>query len=382
MEIEILGQPYREWASGGSYLATVLQDSRVDRVVIATAWVRESGMRSLVSGLKALRARGGTADMVVGVDLKGTTRQGLEEARRHVDNLYVVHDPEGRTFHPKVYLATGKEFGYALIGSNNLTAGGLAFNYECAFACTFVPHREPEVMKSINAYVQLLVRDRAICKRVTPAVLARLIKEDWLADEGADRRHRNEDRTRSAAARSSGSEEPLFSASAVEKRKRAVPSNPRRPPTRAPDRTRSRVALAPDTWWKRLGVGDAQRPPQGNPTGVVRLTPPHDRSDRGTFFRRVFFADERWRSARDTNGNRIQIASITVDAEIGGHALGPKAVVVDYGKYRDVRGRATTVLHWGELMEELRATDVTDWYLLVERGPGAYRLLLTPTQPA
>jgi len=32
------------------------------------------------------------------------------------------------------------------------------------------------------------------------------------------------------------------------------------------------MALAPDSWWKRLGAGEAQRLPAGNVTGVVRLT--------------------------------------------------------------------------------------------------------------
>jgi hypothetical protein len=133
---------------------------------------------------------------------------------------------------------------------------------------------------------------------------------------------------------------------------------------------------------KQLGAGDAQHPSAGHPTGVVRLTPPGSAADRATFFRKGFFAGERWRSARDGNNNKIQRAWITFDVRIGNRELGSHRLLVDYGPYRNVRGRATTVLHWGDLMTKLRANDRTDWWLLIERGTATHQLTIMRDEPS
>lgn len=58
-------------------------------------------------------------------------------------------------------------------------------------------------------------------------------------------------------------------------------------------------------------------------------------------------------------------------------------LTVVYRRYREERGRATTVLRWGEdLLQELHSRDVTGWYLLIERGTaGTYRLRIIEKQP-
>ena len=66
-----------------------------------------------------------------------------------------------------MYLAIGKGVGYALIGSNNLTAGGLWHNYETAVLATFDPARESEISEGMQGYASRLLEDKAICKRVT-----------------------------------------------------------------------------------------------------------------------------------------------------------------------------------------------------------------------
>lgn len=390
MKVTLTRQPYLDSASGASFLANAIgSDTELRRVIIASAWVRRSGLLALESELRALRARGGRVTMLVGVDLKGTTRQGLDLARDCTDSLFVVHDPEGRTFHPKLYLAYGGSSGYALVGSHNLTAGGLGFNYECGLACTFDPRKERDLVDEVDGYVRRLVKDKGVCLKVTPQLVGRLQREGWLADEERDRRNRDEDRTKPRGSRG-GRSTPLFSGSTEEKRRHT-------PPRRADGRRRRRsagrrglssrkaaaVALAPDRWAKQLGPGDAQRPPVGNATGVVRLTPPRGIPDRSRFFRHVFFATESWR--RDQiNGKPLDVTTIDADVVIGRRKLGVHSFKVDYADWRDVRGRATATLHWDDLGRDLREThDVVGWYLLLERGAaGAYRITLTKRRPA
>jgi HKD family nuclease len=387
VELGFIGQPYRDWQCGSTFLSDALADPTINRLLVLSAWVRESGLALIAPDLRALRDRGGKVDFFLGVDLKGSTVQGFRLAGELASTISVVHDHSG-TFHPKVYLATGPSVGYALIGSNNLTAGGLSFNYEGALGLRFRTSEKPDFLKSIDLLSKRLSQDKEVCKRLTPALLKRLVAEGWLVDEDRDRRHSREDRARRRPVTPPGSA-PIFGSSRFEKRSKAPPRNQERKSTKSRGSRKAGVSasqrqsvLTPDSWSKKLGVGDAQRSPMGNLTHVVRFTGvPANIKNRARFFRGVFFKDEQWHARRDSVGNRIEVANINVWASISGRDLGLKEVKIDYGAYRDERGRATTVLHWGDLMPDVLDSDLTGHYLLIERGPGAYSLSVSAKQP-
>ena len=253
VDLQVLAQPYRESAAGQTFITNALEDEKVTEVLILTAWVRESGMDLIAPALDVLRARGGTARLLFGVDLKGTSRQGVALAQKHFSDLYVVHDPS-RTFHPKIYLALGARVGYALIGSNNLTAGGLWHNYESAMLATFNPRSGPGYCRRREGYVRKLLDDDAICKRLTRRVVQRLEDEGRLADEASDRRHRVEDRASRRQQRGRGPA-PLFTSSQVEKRSRPAPVRSAPARRRIPSRSRRQLATSIDSWWKKLTAG-------------------------------------------------------------------------------------------------------------------------------
>jgi len=384
VDLKVLAQPYRESVSAGqTFMTSALEDGEVREVLIVSAWLRQSGMQLLVPGLEELRKRRGTARLLFGVDLLGTSHQGVELARKHFTSVHVVHDPSGRTFHPKMYVAVGHGVGYALIGSNNLTAGGLWHNYEGAVIATFDPRREPELVHGVRSYAQRLLDDAAICKRVTQRVFDRLLAEGWLADEARDRKRRNEDRPADGSRGRSGSKDPLFTPSEVDKRSRPAPVRTGPPRRQVSSRARRRLATTPDSWWKRLGAGDAQHLPAGHATGYAELTHVPADQDRATFFRKVFFGAEAWRSSL-RGGRRAELADIQAEVAIGDVDLGRHTMTIAHRPYRKARGRATTVLRWGEtLRKELHDRDVTGWYLLIERADvRTYRLRITPHQPA
>jgi hypothetical protein len=70
--------------------------------------------------------------MAVGIDHGGTSRQGLAYLRKVVDEIVIYHDnsADQRTFHPKLYLFESRSKAIVILGSGNLTAGGLFTNYE------------------------------------------------------------------------------------------------------------------------------------------------------------------------------------------------------------------------------------------------------------
>lgn len=144
MKTRYFSQPLEDQL--GKVLITSLgkiQGSPDAELCIFVAWAKLSGLRLLQPSIAALTGAGGRASIVVGIDQRGTTQEAL---RRIVDigcELHVYHDEPskgafvGRSFHPKLYICRNREYSRVIIGSGNLTAGGLYNNYEWFSDTTF-----------------------------------------------------------------------------------------------------------------------------------------------------------------------------------------------------------------------------------------------------
>ena len=378
----LLIQPYRQSESAATFVTNAIEDPGIDQLLVVTAWLRTSGLHILAPSIGGLRAKPGRADLLVGLDYGGTTRQALDAAVRVFDRVYVVHDIEGRTFHPKLYFARGKSRGYLLIGSNNLTAGGVGFNYEAAIAQQLNLRRADDraLANEIELFATRLLSDAAICKKLTAGLLKRLDHDGWLGDEDRRTAASREDAVGSRRPPTKGS--PIFTRSAVQKRTRPIPPGPSTPARRR--RRPARNSLAPDSWWKKLNNTDVQRPAAGHAVGAVRITRPRGYTiDPATFFRHGLFVREHWNARTDRAGNTIEIAVVEFDCYLERRSLGVRQLRLDWGPHRAARSRATTLLHWDELADVVHQRNLKDWYLLIERGAGRlHRLTLSRRQPA
>ena len=92
-----------------------LADPTITHLSIVSAWAKRSGLARVADRLAAFRARGGAIQMIVGVSEGGATREGLQLAMDLSDSAFVFHDPR-RTFHPKVYMASGPLHRELLVG--------------------------------------------------------------------------------------------------------------------------------------------------------------------------------------------------------------------------------------------------------------------------
>src|SRR4051794_19699736 len=104
MEVSFIGQPFPDAEQLGACISQALNAGDRDAAWIVTAWGKRSGLSRIADDLEAFRARGGRADIILGVDEGGATREGLELALDLFDSVLVFHDPGTRTFHPKVYV--------------------------------------------------------------------------------------------------------------------------------------------------------------------------------------------------------------------------------------------------------------------------------------
>lgn len=108
---------------------------KITRVIISVAFVSESGVQQIE---KELRAYAKQLTVFAGIRNDITSYQGLSLLHSITTKLHTV-DTGSRTviFHPKMYMVRGEGFARLLIGSANLTLGGLNNNIEAGMVIDF-----------------------------------------------------------------------------------------------------------------------------------------------------------------------------------------------------------------------------------------------------
>ena len=130
--MELVRQPARARRLGDLLKAGLAGDWTHFRA--AVAFVKSSGVKHVAEPLASF-ARNGRIDMIVGIDHGGTSYEGLRDLMAAVGpnaRLAVFHNRLPYTFHPKIYLFKSASSAEILVGSGNLTEGGLFTNYEAA----------------------------------------------------------------------------------------------------------------------------------------------------------------------------------------------------------------------------------------------------------
>ena len=144
MDAKILTQPFDGQGDNlavGDKLFELLDSRtpRFDQVWLVSAFVNQKAIIRLSPYIAASRRAGADIHFVVGIDHHATTIEALREILALGTEAKIVKNPRpGHTFHPKIYLfeATGQR-AELLLGSSNLTEGGMFTNYEVAAWLSF-----------------------------------------------------------------------------------------------------------------------------------------------------------------------------------------------------------------------------------------------------
>jgi hypothetical protein len=223
MSLQFLVQPHAEFRLG-DFLTRGLVDPKWTAFRAAVAFVKQSGTKHIRESLAEFSARGGFATISAGIDSGVTSAEGLSDlviGTRPNGRLFVFHNANSSTFHPKVYLFRNAVNAEVLVGSGNLTEGGLFTNYEAGLVA--------QLDLAIDAHRTLLEQiERALDTWSTPAyglcyaademLIRRLVESGELPDEAHTRTV--EDKSGRAVADGQGNIESLF-------RRFAVPSAPK-----------------------------------------------------------------------------------------------------------------------------------------------------------
>ena len=203
--MELMNQPF----SGqlGDRLIELLDSADYHTLNVAVAFAKNSGVLRVKDAFSHFRERGGSVNVYVGVDLGGTSYEALTTLRLHTDSLNVVHSERGQTFHSKIYQFSGEKSGLLVVGSHNLTAGGLWTNFESSVHIPIDGEKaaEAKMSKEMRDYFQELAGLATSFMPITSQdEIERLLDEGYVTKEVADRVRRASD------AKRDGSKERLF----------------------------------------------------------------------------------------------------------------------------------------------------------------------------
>lgn len=121
----------------GNIINQELQNTKNARM--AVAFLKYSGLKVIEQSMEQCLSKGGSIEIIAGLDFKTTDPQSMHyllQIQKQNQNLkfYCYGDKDqNRTdivFHPKVYLFQGKNETTGIVGSTNLTRGGLLTNFE------------------------------------------------------------------------------------------------------------------------------------------------------------------------------------------------------------------------------------------------------------
>ena len=139
-----------------SILQTYLQQSKHLECMVAFA--KMSGLKEILEDLKSALSNKLEARFVVGLDFYQTDPELLTTLLKLGKdyNLSLCISNSEYCFHPKVYAFKNKECSHVLIGSANLTAGGLCNNHALS---TLIKDTSGELMKSISQQIDQLINN-------------------------------------------------------------------------------------------------------------------------------------------------------------------------------------------------------------------------------
>lgn len=164
-------------------LKILLKDEELTEFGFAVAFAKIGPLYRLQDSLEKWRKAGKKIYAIFGIDHNGTSRQALEFALEHMDDVYYTQY-RGHSFHPKIYWFQGKAKAVAFIGSNNMTVGGMELNFEAAVELGFkLPDEVADFVKAYATYDGLLPHNCVATNKLTPEILAKLDADGLLLDE-------------------------------------------------------------------------------------------------------------------------------------------------------------------------------------------------------
>jgi HKD family nuclease len=128
-KIKLLFQGLVENIDHDKAINDLLSLEDIDNVLITVAFITESGIKRISDSLKQNSKK---AKLFIGVNNDISTFQAVISLLNHGIHPYAVDTASAKVFHPKIYASFNSEKAFVIIGSSNLTSGGLNSNIEAS----------------------------------------------------------------------------------------------------------------------------------------------------------------------------------------------------------------------------------------------------------
>ena len=186
--MELMNQPLT--GQLGDRIVELLESDEFHTLNIIVAFAKNSGVLRIKEALKRFKEKGGVVNIYVGIDLGGTSYEALTALLLHTDSLNVVHAEKSQTFHSKIYQFSGKHKEIIVVGSHNLTGGGLWTNFESSVHLTLDASiaEEVPVLNRLNEHIQELNSLEDSFKSIdTQDDIEQLLQNGYVFKEVAER---------------------------------------------------------------------------------------------------------------------------------------------------------------------------------------------------
>lgn len=199
MSIQFITHPQDKFRIG-DFLRESFAETQWTDFRAAVAFIKVSGTKYITNSLSEFVSRGSSATITAGIDVGGTTVEGLESLLDGLSNkgdLFIFHNAGNYTFHPKIYLFRNATHAKVAIGSTNLTEGGLFTNYEAGVQLLLDLQKEGDaalLLNIENSLRQWSTPQEGLCYKVTPDIIKQLILENRLPTEAVIKAQKKRDR--------------------------------------------------------------------------------------------------------------------------------------------------------------------------------------------
>lgn len=150
-----------------------------------------------------LKDRSCDVTVVLGIDMSGTSKEALLEVLSwDIATVLVKHKTPGHTFHPKLFHFRFDHRADIIVGSNNLTDGGLYKNYEAAVHTVYdLPRDQAPYSRATNELKRFLKPSGSTAYTLTRQLVDDLSAAGIVPTEQVSRAQRNETRRASPRTR-------------------------------------------------------------------------------------------------------------------------------------------------------------------------------------
>ena len=181
-KISLIFQGLVENGDHENYVNQLLKSKNIENVLISVAFMRSSGIKKIQSNLEKVSKK---TKLFVGIRNNITSIQAISMLLDMGIKPYLVDTASNsRVFHPKIYAAYNENKAYLILGSANLTSGGMSSNLE-ASSFIEVDRNEDEYIDDIIRLTDSLIADypKHVFQIKSIDDAKSLLKEGRLEDE-------------------------------------------------------------------------------------------------------------------------------------------------------------------------------------------------------